>query len=339
MREHPSLPTAAFVAIPAASLLALGSFAACGADDPAAEPATGVEAASTATETDETDTATDTTSTATDTSSTGTYPPDPDPGDADAGTDPDEPDAGGPSACPCFDGGGTYCADAAAARAVQEGCTLPKATKHGGDLLSCHGGAWRWDTTCDGACNGAGTGDDACETPVYQLPWKCGQDRMCTAVNAESWHHMDGSFSEFAFDFKFSPNGKVRAARGGVVHKLHFVTQQGDPCYDGCDGSSDYCKATCGDKANAVTIKHSDGTVAQYLHLNAKAQGLSIGDRVEQGQLVALSGNTGWSTGPHLHFMVMEKGCQSWSCQSIPIEFFAIGKPKKWHTYTSHDCP
>ena len=248
-------------------------------------------------------------------------------------------DAGPVAPCGCFEGPGTYCADAAWARALAEGCALPKAESQAGNLLSCHGDVWRANTTCEGACDGGGSAADACTDVGYQLPWQCGADKLCTAVNAESWHHQAGSVTEFAFDFSFAIDTKVRAMRGGVVVVARFDTQPGDPCYGGCDEAPDVCLAKCGDKANVLTVRHDDGTVAQYLHLNAAAPAIAAKVRVEQGEFLARSGNTGWSTGPHLHVMVMKKGCKAGTCQSIPMRFHAIGMPAKGAKYTSENCP
>jgi hypothetical protein len=259
-------------------------------------------------------------------------------GGGDAGTEAPE-DAGAPAPCGCFAGNGTYCADRVTAHAQEQGCTPPAAAaEHAGELLSCHGGTWRWDTTCRSACGGDASAE-ACDAPAYQFPWRCDKQHLCTADNADDGHHEAGSISEFAYDFSMASDTKLRAARGGVVKIIHMETEPGDPCYQGCGTVSDYCANKCGDKANILTIRHSDGTVSQYVHLNAAAPGLHEGQRVEQGELIAYSGNTGWSTGPHLHFMVMKKGCTSTHCQSIPIEFAGVDHVKKGQTYTSDNCP
>ena len=56
---------------------------------------------------------------------------------------------------------------------------------------------------------------------------------------------------------------------------------------------------------NQLIIKHDNGYTTGYAHL-AKAL-LKKGDKVKQGDIVALSGNTGKSTGPHLHFTLKDK--------------------------------
>ena len=55
-----------------------------------------------------------------------------------------------------------------------------------------------------------------------------------------------------------------------------------------------------------LRIAHSDYYETFFAHLNYVP--IAIGDRVEQGERVAYSGNTGWSTGPHLHFGMFRDG-------------------------------
>jgi murein DD-endopeptidase MepM/ murein hydrolase activator NlpD len=55
-----------------------------------------------------------------------------------------------------------------------------------------------------------------------------------------------------------------------------------------------------------VIIKHADGTFADYHHLKSGSALVKLGDQVKVGQPIGLSGNTGYSTKPHLHFAVFQ---------------------------------
>ena len=61
---------------------------------------------------------------------------------------------------------------------------------------------------------------------------------------------------------------------------------------------------------NMITIRHDNGLVSIYMHLSKFTAGLKVGSRVAAKTVIALSGNTGLSTGPHLHFAVKQNG--SW---------------------------
>jgi murein DD-endopeptidase MepM/ murein hydrolase activator NlpD len=77
------------------------------------------------------------------------------------------------------------------------------------------------------------------------------------------------------------------------------------------------------DQANVVEILHDDGTIAVYAHLHWDSIRVRIGARVARGQYIADSGNTGFTSGPHLHFAVLRNaGAQN---VSVPIQFSGIG--------------
>ncbi|MGH7288853.1 MAG: M23 family metallopeptidase [Myxococcota bacterium] len=112
-----------------------------------------------------------------------------------------------------------------------------------------------------------------------------------------------------AFDFVMPVGTPVRAAREGVVARVVDGFTEGGP---------DPALARFG---NVVFVLHGDGTFASYVHL---APGIPVkeGERVSRGQVIASSGQTGYSGAPHLHFAVHRKGPDG--PQSIPIRF---GRP------------
>ena len=59
---------------------------------------------------------------------------------------------------------------------------------------------------------------------------------------------------------------------------------------------------------NCITLRHPDGRQTRYGHLSKIL--VSVGQSVKQGQKIALSGNTGRSTGPHVHFEIIINGSQ-----------------------------
>lgn len=116
------------------------------------------------------------------------------------------------------------------------------------------------------------------------------------SVRVSQGHHGNLSHkgdSHYAVDFPVPEGTKVVAVRGGIV-----VGAKGDSD-KGCGNSS------CADLANYVYVDHGDGTIARYLHLQYQGTRVKVGQQVCRGQLLGLSGNTGFSTGPHLHLEIM----------------------------------
>ena len=114
--------------------------------------------------------------------------------------------------------------------------------------------------------------------------------------------------SQYAVDIAMPIGTDVMAARGGVVFDVAASNFSGglDPARDG-------------PKANVVRILHDDGTYAIYAHLNTNTIRVRPGDRVERGQYIADSGNTGFSSGPHLHFSVVRNA--GMTIESVPVVF------------------
>lgn len=114
----------------------------------------------------------------------------------------------------------------------------------------------------------------------------------------------DGAFShsglnQFAFDFTVDVGTEVIAARGGTVVYVVDGFGEGGPSID---------KAH---EANVIVVDHGGGTFDSYLHLEAGSLDVSVGDVVGTGDLLARSGNSGFTSGPHLHFAVVDATMQS----------------------------
>ena len=119
----------------------------------------------------------------------------------------------------------------------------------------------------------------------------------------------DMPHSRYAIDFAVPVGTIVQAARAGTVMDIerYFHRAGQDPERDG-------------PRANYVRILHEDGSMAVYAHLDYKGVLVSPGERVDIGQAIGRSGNTGFSTGPHLHFSVQVN--RSMQLLSVPFEMF-----------------
>ncbi len=121
----------------------------------------------------------------------------------------------------------------------------------------------------------------------YDLPFRKGR-------SSTVYQGYNGSFShqnENSLDFTMPEGTEVVAAREGLVIDLVKHNTIGCPTRN------------CADKANYITIMHPDGTFAHYYHLKQNGVNVNIGNQVKKGDVIGLSGNTGWSKGPHLHFV------------------------------------
>jgi murein DD-endopeptidase MepM/ murein hydrolase activator NlpD len=117
----------------------------------------------------------------------------------------------------------------------------------------------------------------------------------------------------YAVDFAMPIGSPVVAARGGIVIDVTLRHREGG-------FSTSYI-----DKANTVAIVHDDGTVAEYAHLSPGPELIKLGQRVHAGDLLGHSGNTGYSSGPHLHFIVSRPTVTDGKVTrvSVPVLFYA----------------
>jgi len=95
-----------------------------------------------------------------------------------------------------------------------------------------------------------------------------------------------------AVDIAMPENTAIVAVRDGVV-----MDAEGDFSRSGWHQS--YM-----DEANVVRVLHDDGSMSLYAHLAPDGIVVKKGDQVKTGDLLAYSGNTGFSSGPHLHFVI-----------------------------------
>lgn len=136
---------------------------------------------------------------------------------------------------------------------------------------------------------------------AYPLPWRGGPFRLTQGANGRYSHFTPKG--RYAFDIAMPEGTPIIASRAGVVVKV-----ENQQTGRGTNPSG-----------NFVRILHDDGTMGVYLHLMKGSVQVREGSHVAAGQLIARSGNTGNSTGPHLHFVVQRN--VGLALESIPFEF------------------
>jgi murein DD-endopeptidase MepM/ murein hydrolase activator NlpD len=147
-------------------------------------------------------------------------------------------------------------------------------------------------------------------TRPYRAPFAPAQRFTVTQAPPDAVTHVDAS-SRNAIDIAMPVGTAIHAAREGLVINVaarHFRTG---------------LKLQDMDEANFVQILHDDGTHAIYAHLQLDTVRVKPGQRAARGEYIANSGNTGFSSGPHLHFVVLRNvGLRS---ESVPITFAGPG--------------
>jgi murein DD-endopeptidase MepM/ murein hydrolase activator NlpD len=122
---------------------------------------------------------------------------------------------------------------------------------------------------------------------LYDLPYRRGERYRIE----QGYHGRLTHQNENALDFNMPEGSQIRAARGGVV--IAVVQNFTGSCLE----------EECKKMANYVLVYHSDGTISDYSHIQYNGASVAVGDTVKKGDPIALSGRTGYTRGPHLHFV------------------------------------
>jgi len=139
--------------------------------------------------------------------------------------------------------------------------------------------------------------------PLYSLPYAPGETFQVGQCYLEFPTHEN----EYAIDWSMPEETPIHAARAGlVVEAVDSFSKSG-------------LTEDLKNKGNYIRIQHDDGSRALYYHLAQNGAKVKVGDKVAEGQVIALSGNTGYSATPHLHFIVDQP--EGGKYVSVPVLF------------------
>lgn len=157
-------------------------------------------------------------------------------------------------------------------------------------------------------------GPPVAQVPVieYLLPLDTGQWRLGQGFNGAFSHHDEQN--RFAIDLAVDEGTPVLAARAGRVMQVESDFERAGLNAEKFAG-----------RANHIRILHDDGSMAVYAHLRYGGVLVRPGQSVRAGQAIGSSGNTGFSSGPHLHFAVQIN--RGMSLVSVPFRMHAPNGP------------
>lgn len=158
---------------------------------------------------------------------------------------------------------------------------------------------------------------------VYALPYQKNAGHFIIQGYFGSLSHKERA----ALDFTMKKGTKITAARAGVVIRVKE------------DGKRGGIRKKFRKEGNHIIIQHADGSRAGYWHLQHQGVLVNIGDTVKQGQVIGLSGKTGYAAMPHLHFIVW-KFDKNGKWNQVPTRFLTtkgIKYLRGWKKYKRPD--
>ncbi len=137
----------------------------------------------------------------------------------------------------------------------------------------------------------------------YVLPYPVGLTYSIDLSNCSGSFHGTGRPDEYAIDFNMEIGTRVTTSREGTVYNIE------ERYTDAGEGVG-----------NFVIIDHGDNTYGVYLHFTQNGVAVELGQEVDKGDFLGLSGSSGLAGYPHLHLVVVE-GDPAWPYRSIPVTF------------------
>ena len=162
---------------------------------------------------------------------------------------------------------------------------------------------------CDSPCNKRLIFETP-EQSSYVLPYPVDTSHYLSQTYCSNWGHS----GRLAYDFKMRLGEVITASRGGTVveTKAHYSDRDHTPGHN-----------------NRVLVKHSDGSIAWYAHLQESSIFVSVGDSIGPGDTLGLCGQSGRSGNIlHLHFEVFASRPYDYS-DAIPITFRNISNSQQ----------
>ena len=153
---------------------------------------------------------------------------------------------------------------------------------------------------------------------VYTLPYEEGNSHLIVQGYFGIFSHRERA----ALDFKMRRGTKILAVRDGVVIRVKE------------DGARGGWSRKFRSQGNNIIIQHNDNSRSGYWHLQKDGAFVKVGDTVRQGQVIGLSGKTGYAAIPHLHFIVWKNDRGGW--QQVATRFktskgIKYLRPWKWY--------